>query len=223
MSQPNIDPAHTGQLSGQLKQVLRNFLMSVDDMLPARVVSYNDQTNRADVQPLVMLGTTDGQKVSRAPVRGIPALRMGGGGFFIRFPIKPGDFGWIKANDRDISLIMQSQGGQDWPNTERLHSFSDALFIPDTVRDWVIDEEDAGSLVIQSLDGETKISIADGRVDIRAGAVKVDADEVVITGALTVEGGADVTGELINNGVDVGSTHTHSGVEPGDGQSGPPG
>lgn len=234
MSQPNLDPAHTGQMSGRMKQALRNFLMGVDDMLPARVVAYNDQTNRADVQPLVMMGTTDGLKVPRQPVRGIPTLRLGGGGFFLRFPLRPGDFGWIKANDRDISLILQSQGGEDWPNTERLHSFSDAVFIPDTVRDWAIDEADSAAVVLQSTDGTTKISIADGTVTIAAPTVAIQAEALTIdadvtitgavdsTGGLVLSGDVEITGALTNNGVNVGSTHTHGGVEPGSGQSGPP-
>lgn len=216
MTAPNLDPAHSGSLAGQMKQALRNFLMTVDDMLPARVVSYNDQTNRADLQPLVMMGTTDGRKIPRAPVRGVPVLRIGGGGFFVRFPLKPGDFGWIKANDRDISLILQSQGGQDWPNTERLHSFSDAVFIPDTVRGWVIAGEDADAMVIQSMDGTTRISLSDGRVKVTAPTVEIDAASVNITGDV------DITGGLVNNGVNVGSTHSHGGVEPGGGTTGAP-
>lgn len=230
MSQPNLDPSHTGQMSGRMKQALRNFLMSVDDMLPARVVAYNDQTNRADVQPLVMMGTTDGAKISRQPVRGIPTLRLGGGGFFMRFPLRAGDFGWIKANDRDISLILQSQGGQDWPNTERLHSFSDAVFIPDTVRDWSIDSGDSAAMVIQSMDGGTKISIADGRVTIAADTIAFEADNIdfgstgmnIVAGSIAVTGDMSVDGALLNNGVNVGSDHAHSGVESGGDNSGPP-
>lgn len=216
MSQPNLDPALTGRMSGVVKQAFRNLLMGVDDMLPARVVAYNDETNRADVRPLVMMGTTDGIKLSRQAIRGIHTLRLGGGGFFIRFPIRAGDFGWIKANDRDISLILQSQGGEDWPNTERLHSFSDALFIPDTIRDWAIDEADSTALVIQSLDGSTKLAIGDGVVTINAGTVAINADALEITADVTITGG------LLNNGVDVGSGHVHIGVQPGSGESGPP-
>lgn len=228
MSKPNIDASHDGRMHGAMKGVLRNFLMGVDDMLPAVVLAYDDAHNRATVRPLVMMGDTDGRKISRAAVSGIPTLRLGGGGFFLRFPIKAGDFGWIKACDRDISLILQSSGGEDWPNTERLHSFSDALFIPDTVKDWVIDPADASALVIQSTDGSTKISIDDGVVTISGAAVNVDSAAITLTGDVTIAGDVSVTGDvatigaLTNNGVSVGSTHTHSGVTTGSGNSGPP-
>ncbi|SUW69022.1 phage baseplate protein [Bordetella avium] len=117
-------------------------------MLPATVVSYDDAINRAVVRPLIMVGTTDGRKISRGAIPNIPVFRFGGGGFFVRFPIKPGDFGWIKANDRDVSLMFQRGGQEDWPNTERLHSFSDAMFFPDTLKDWAIDGENSDALVI---------------------------------------------------------------------------
>ena len=141
LQKPNSKQAQQGSLAGQLKGALSKWLREeVDDMLPARVVSYDDATNRAVIQPLVMIGTTSGAKVSRASLPNIPVFRFGSGQFFMRFPIKPGDFGWLKANDKDISLIMQAQGQQeDWPNTERLHDFSDAMFFPDCVRGWLID------------------------------------------------------------------------------------
>ncbi|OWK42477.1 hypothetical protein [Fimbriiglobus ruber] len=43
-----------------------------------------------------------------------------------------GDTGWIKANDRDISLFKQTTAASS-PNTARLHDFADAMFFPDTL------------------------------------------------------------------------------------------
>src|SRR5688572_13907641 len=97
---PNSDSANEGSLSGGLNAMLRSFFLNeFEGMLPATVVSYDDATNRAVIKPVVMVGTTDGGKVSRAQVPNIPVFRFGGGGFFMRFPIKPGDLGWLKAND----------------------------------------------------------------------------------------------------------------------------
>ena len=137
--------------------------MNTEDMLPATVVSYNDKTNRAVIKPLVMMVTTEGGTVGRAPLANIPVFRFGGGGFFIRAPIKPGDFGWIKANDRDISLIFQRGGLEDQPNTARLHSFSDAMFFPDTIKGWAIDGKNIDALVIQSMDGSVCLSLHEGK------------------------------------------------------------
>lgn len=204
---PNTNQATDDSLAGKMKDTLARWLRdSVDDMLPARVISYDDSTGMATVQPLVMMGTTDGTKVSRAAIASIKTLRMGAGGFFIRFPIKAGDLGWIKASDRDISLILQSSGGEDWPNTKRLHSFSDALFIPDTYKSWVIDGAHADALVIQSLDGSSCFAMGADFIELKS------AGQVLRLDALG----------LSHNGVNVGNTHRHGGVDPGSGTSGGP-
>lgn len=208
-SPPNLDKANDGDFAGVMTDVLQNFLRGVDDMIPAKVVSYDDATNRATIKPLVMLGTTDGQKISRAQLSNIPVFRFGGGGFFIRFPVKSGDFGWLKATDRDMSLIMQRGGLEDWPNTLRQHSFSDGMFFPDTLKSWAIDGANADALVIQSLDGSVCVSLHSGKV-------KIEATDIEVVGNMSV------TGTMTNNGVNIGSTHVHSGVDAGPSNTGGP-
>ena len=204
-NKPNTDAADDGSLSGQLGAALKAFFLNqFEGMLPATVVSYNDQTNRAVIKPLVMLGTTSGAKVSRAQVSGIPVDRFGGGGFFMRFPIKAGDFGWIKANDRDISLVFQRGGLEDWPNTARMHKFSDAMFFPDTFKQWVISGENADKAVWQTMDGETCISLGAGEIKHKVGAVSITASA---SGIALVS----PPGTLTHNGINIGDTHTHVG------------
>lgn len=204
-NKPNTDAADDGSLSGQLGAALKAFFLNqFEGMLPATVVSYNDQTNRAVIKPLVMLGTTSGAKVSRAQVSGIPVYRFGGGGFFMRFPIKAGDFGWIKANDRDISLVFQRGGLEDWPNTARMHNFSDAMFFPDTFKQWVISGENADKAVWQTMDGETCISLGAGEIKHKVGAVSITASA---SGIALVS----PPGTLTHNGINIGDTHTHVG------------
>lgn len=222
-NKPNIDAANEGSLSGQLDASIRAFFLNeFEGMLPATVVSYDDEKNRAVVKPLVMVGTTDGKKISRAQVAGIPVYRFGGGGFFMRFPIKPGDFGWIKANDRDISLIFQREGLEDWPNTTRLHKFSDAMFFPDTFKQWVIDGSNADAAVWQTMDGAVCISLHEDKVRVEAPKVEVIASEQVDieTTQMNIESSSlninsatvAITGmSLTHNGINVGFNHTHNG------------
>ncbi len=217
LEKPNTDQATDGSLSGKMKDSLRKWLRGeVDDMLPARVISYDDATNRATIKPIVMLGTTSGQKVSRAAIPNIPVYRFGGGGFFMRFPLQPGDLGWLKANDRDISLILQSQGEEDWPNTLRLHSFSDAMFFPDTFRDWLIDGADAAAAVWQSMDGSVCIALHDGEIKVRAPAITWDIEGSAVLNAASVE--INASGQvsinsagLDHNGINIGYDHQHGG------------
>lgn len=214
INKPNQDQASNGSLAGKMTDTLTKWLRGeVDDMLPATVVSYDDATNRAVIRPLVMVGTTSGGKVARAQIPNVPVFRFGGGGFFMRHPIKAGDFGWVKANDRDISLVMQSGGRMDWPNTKRLHSFSDAMFFPDTVKDWIVSGENADASVWQSLDGATVIALHDDKIELTQGVSKI---------TISAAGVDIVSPALTHNGKNIGATHIHSGVQSGPGNTGAP-
>lgn len=183
-NKPNADSANDGSLAGQLDEYLAGWVRdNLDDMLPAVVISYDEVKNRAILRPLVMIGTTDNQKLPRARIENIPVFRYGAGEFFVRFPVKPGDFGWIKANDRDISLVLQRGGLQDWPNTKRRHNFSDAMFYPDHIKDWVVDTVDYDCATFQSLDGVSVVSIAQDNIEIRRGEhiIRLDDDKITTT------------------------------------------
>jgi len=62
------------------------------------------------------------------------------------------------------------------------------------------------------------------RVELRRGRMLVKAvDHLQIEApTITIVGDVEVTGALRNNGIDVGSSHRHSGVDPGSGTSGGP-
>lgn len=235
---PSRDPADDGTLIGMVRQVLDKFLQGVDDMLPARVVSYDRSTNRAMVVPLVKVLTTDGRQVQRAQIASVPVMQFGGGGVALSFHLQPGALGWIKANDRDISIVMQAYK-DNAPNTLRKHSFSDAVFIPDVMHGVTINAEDAGHAVLQTLDGSVRVAIWPDRVKITAGAlsatvgpsaitlvngaqtVTVGAAGTAIAGPVAFSGPVDMTGGLTVNGIPFGS-HKHTGVTIGGGTSGGP-
>ncbi|RBQ30679.1 hypothetical protein CRU92_10925 [Arcobacter sp. FW59] len=198
MLNPNTN-SEKGDLTSNLRLFFESFIKeNLDDMLPCKVVAHDRNTNRVDLQPLIMLKATDGSKINRQIIKNIPVFRFGGGGFFISVPIKVGDFGWIKANDRDISLMFQSGGKADIPNTKRLHSFNDGLFFPDTLKDWIIDNKNADALVISSMDGSTCIAVDNGRVEI-------DAQDLIIN-ATNIQFNSST---FKHNDKNVGDTHNH--------------
>jgi hypothetical protein len=166
---PSENPSRGGGLAGVIGTVLEKFLQGVDGMLPAEIVSYDRKGNTAAVRPLVAVRTTDGATLSRAVVASVPVLAVGGGNFTVNFPLKPGDKGWIKANDRDISLYMQGMREAE-ANTRRLHSFEDGLFIPDVLRKYTLDGEDFDAdMVIQKLDGTVRVALWPDRVKTTCG------------------------------------------------------
>lgn len=183
---PSRNTANDGTLYGAISLAITKTLQSTDDMLPARVIAYDRETNRALVQPLIVMLTTANTQLERAQIASIPVLQLGGGGFVLSFPINPGDIGWIKANDRDISNFLQSYL-QSPPNTIRQHTFADAMFIPDTMfQSVVINEEDADNVVLQTIDGTCRIAISSGTIKLTAPAIVFDSPSVSTTGSLTV-------------------------------------
>jgi len=172
---PSRDPANDGTLLGMVRELLDKFLNSVDDMLPARVLSYDRTTNRATIMPMVKMLTTDGRQVGRAQVASVPVVQLGGGNVALAFKLQAGDLGWIKANDRDISLILQAYK-DNAPNTLRKHSFQDAVFIPDVMRGMVIASEDADNAVLQALDGSVRVALWPQFVKITAARGLVVSD-----------------------------------------------
>jgi len=214
------------------RQILDKFLSQVDDMLPARVISYDRVANRATVIPMVKLLTTDNRQIGRAQIASVPVMLFGGDGVALSFSLKAGDFGWIKANDRDISLITQGYADSA-PNTLRKHSFQDAVFIPDVMRGLTVDAEDDEHAVLQTLDGSVRVAIWPDRVKITAGELYAEFGPANITltngaSGLTISPtGATAQGHFaFPDGVSIGGiefgTHKHTGVEAGPSTSGGP-
>lgn len=149
---PSRNPTDNDSMVGMMNLVLSKFLQSIDDMLPAQVVAYNRTTNTAQVQPMIVIVTTGDTVLKRAPIMSVPVYRPGGGNAVLSFNLVPGDLGWLKANDRDISIYKQS-----WlmsqPNTARKHSFSDAMFFPDKPTNVTINSKHTSDAVIQTPDG----------------------------------------------------------------------
>lgn len=213
---PSIDPADQDSLVGVLRSVLDKHLQGVDDMLPARVVAFDRKKNRVQVAPMIRVVTTAGQTVGRAQLSSLPVIQIGGGGHVLLFNLKAGDLGWIKANDRDVSLFLQGFA-ESQPNTMRKHSFSDAVFIPDVMKDWELNPEDEENAVLQSLDGTLRISLGSERIKLTAGPVSFS----VTPAGIDIQGGT-----IKHNGNNIGDTHSHPQGPDSDGNSeqdvGPP-
>jgi hypothetical protein len=179
---PSLDPANNNSLAGTIRFAFGKLIQNVNGMLPAQVIEYNRETNRVQVQILISLITTDGSVVPRPQVASLPVLLLGGGGLFLSFPINTGDLGWLIANDRDISNFLQTYA-QSIPNTKRINSFSDGLFIPDIMRGYTLAEGSDDGAVLQNKDGTTAIIISNTGVTINAPDVIIASAETVTINA----------------------------------------
>lgn len=180
---PSRNPAKNGTLGGLLQLAFRKSLESTDGQLPCKVISYNRTTNKAVVQPLINIVTTDGAQHDHGQYLNVPVLALGGGGFCVTFPLVAGDLGWIEASDRDISLFVQSvkKGmASAKPNTFRIHSFEDGRFIPDAFTQYTHSSEDNANMIIQSYGGTVKIALGTGLININADTVTVNSKNAVV-------------------------------------------
>ena len=230
---PSGNISEQESLAGVIKFMIRKHQQQTDDMLPAVIVSYDRTTNRAKVQPLIAYVTTANQQVKRAPVGSVPVLTLGGGGFVMSFPLKPGDLGWIKANDRDLSTFWQNLGPAA-PPSQRQKTFEDAMFIPDVMMKGVtIADEDADAVVLQSLDGSVRIALMSDTIKMTAPNIILDTPLTTITGEIqagtnpsysrtaTFNGTITTTGDVVAGSISL-DTHVHTGVQPGGGDTGGP-
>lgn len=233
---PSKPPAIDGDLGAALSFIFQKMMQKVDGQLPAEIVSYNRVTNRAMVRPLISIISTSGQRVGRAPIAAVPVLALGGGNFFINFPLGPGDIGWIEASDRDISLYLQSSQVAS-PNDGRIHSFEHGRFVPDVFANYTF-TLDAGAMVISSLDGSTRIVMSAGKIQFFAADIEFNSTTFTInnSGTMTVNtatydqnttsgAGSTTTGNVnlpVNTTIDGRPfmDHEHNGVQTGTGNSG---
>lgn len=141
------------------------------------VMAFDRDANSATVRPLVQMVTTTGEVVSRAALASVPVFQIGAGGCVLNFDLSPGDLGYIKACDRDVSLFLQALADGP-PNTRRLHSFSDGVFFPAVIRGHAIMAEDAHNAVFQRRDGSVRVSLWPDFVKITAprGLLVADID-----------------------------------------------
>lgn len=202
---PALDPANLGSIAGAFRSIFTQMAMTTDGMLPARVIAFKPGApDLVQVQPMIAIVGTDGSQLAKAQIADVPVLQIGGGGYIVHIPVKPGDLGWILACDKDISLYVQSVTGGTpsvtAPNTHRQKSFSDAVFIPDTMRGYTIAGEDTDNLVIQSNAGDVKISVGAGKIKISAPIVEIDSAATTITGDVTVQGLLDAQNGITSSG-----------------------
>lgn len=195
----SINENNEGNLPGTFDLALQKMQQRMCIMLPCVVKEVNRDKNTVAVQPLITLLATNGETPARGIVKDIPIGNLSAGGFIINFPVKKGDYGYIKSNDRDISLFKKSFK-MSKPNTTRKNDFADSVFVPDVIdyNKYEIASEDKDALVIQSYDNSTKISMSSNKIIFQAETIEQRATNHIFT-----------NGEMSHDGINVGKSHVH--------------
>ncbi len=223
---PSKNPANDNSPGGAFEFCFNKMLEKTDDMIPAKVIAYDIVKNVATIQPLIMLVDTLGQTLSQPQYANIQVFAFGGGGIGLRFPMQPNDIGWFKATDRDISLWKQSlladianAKNEGVQNTNRLHSFSDSMFYPDSLYHCVVASGDEDAMLLQLYNNSTKLAIhRDGKAVLKAGdSVFTMLPDGTVTGSYstaeftgdttTLNSNVIINGNILNDG-DISCTGT---------------
>tara|TARA_R110000850_G_scaffold229567_2_gene354388 strand:- start:1137 stop:1874 length:738 start_codon:yes stop_codon:yes gene_type:complete len=181
-------------LTGAFNVMFNYVNKKMQNSLPVKVTKVSADRKFVNVQPQILVVDSEGGTIIRGEIKGVPIVTSGSGNFLISFNVTVGDLGWIESSDRDISLFKQSYS-QSKPNTKRMHSFSDARFIPDIMTDFSIDEEDSSALVIQNRDASVKITLSDSKIKLKAPALDIETTGLF---KAVCAGGIDFNGVTID-------------------------
>lgn len=186
--------------------------LDIHTALPGRVVELNATDNTVTVELMIKQVLVNGETVDLPPLVDVPVQFPRGGGFAFTVPVIAGDEGLIIFAERCIDGWFAS-GEHSAPLDARLHDYSDGFFIPGvSSRSNAIPDLYQGGASMQTVDGETYIRLSNGKISIKGDIEHIG--NIQNNGTVSAQ-------KMVANGVDA-ETHTHSGVQTGDGNTGKP-
>lgn len=217
--------------------------------MPAKIAKVDLVRMVVDAQPVILGRVQDKDGTWKDDVQmplllDMPIIFPSGGGYTLTFPVAVEDECLVVFSSRCIDGWWQ-QGGLQKQLDVRMHHLSDgfALVGPRSLPS-VIPAISSNSTQLRSDAGDMYVEVSAAQIKLHHPTkVLIDAPATEVTGSLTVDGlltykngiagvagtgnntiagGLSTTGSLTNDGKDVGSTHTHSGVTTGGGSTGAP-
>ncbi len=121
--------------SPELVEVLRaaveQGLLDLHTAMPGKIEQYNAEQQKANVKPLLQrtVINNDGTEFTEALpiIPDVPVIFPRAGGFFLSFPVAPGDFVLLVFCERSIDSYTAGTGGDTDPIDLRHHDLSDAV------------------------------------------------------------------------------------------------
>jgi len=163
-----------------------------------------------DVTPLVNQVDGNGMPTEHVTIFNIPYFRLQGGANAIILDPQIGDIGVCVFASRDISKVKVTKGKAN-PGSPRMYAYSDGMYLGGMLNGTPTQYVDFSTTGIRI---HSPVS-----VKLDAPAVQIVAPAIVLTASASV---LIVSPILTHNGVNIGSTHVHSGVMPGGSSTGGP-
>lgn len=198
-------------------------LLTVNTAIPARVTSIDYQNNNLNAKPLITTRYSDEEQEEYPELFNIPFLIISGnaGTARITMPLKVGDTVLVMFSQRDLQGFYQSDGKTVVKSFKGVtHGLDPVLAVPCLYTNRSSKPIDPNNVVVEN--GSTRITMEP------SGNVTVDTPNSVFTGNVDIQGDLNVAGDtsiggsVTNNDVNIGEDHTHSGVQSGGDNSGPP-
>lgn len=201
--------------------VVEGHLARLWTALPGLVAAVNLTAQTVSVQPAIRGEITDSrgikQPVTMPLLVDVPIVWPRAGGFAVTFPVAVGDEVLVVFSARCIDAWWQN-GGIGNPAESRTHDLSDGFAI-------LAPTSQPKALANVQTDGmELRDELRTTFIKLMPGTILIQGN-VTITGNVTHLGNVAQTGNLVvtgvvqNNAKVIGSTHTHSGVQTGGGNT----
>lgn len=208
-------------LASIIRQGANAILKDVHTALPGIVVSFDPETQLAEVQPAIKRvfreETEDGEiltDVALPVLINVPVVFPRGGGYSLTFPVAAGDECLLVFSERSIDNWHEF-GGVRKPTAKRFHDLSDALAVVGlSSKGNKIPSYDANNLQLKKDDGSASVTLKANEADVEAATViEIKAPLIKLTGNV------QITGTVTNAGVDISKTHTHPQGNDSDGDA----
>ena len=161
-----------------VEKILESFAKKFQTCIPA-IVKKVISRDTVEVSPAVLQSDGDDNPVDWANIT-TTVLTPFASSMFISMPVSVGDTGWIVAADMDTSEFKKAKKPRQ-QNLWSRHLYQYGFFVPDAINGYTVEDSDAGSIVIASLDGNTKITIDKDQLKINAKSITITSSEDNIT------------------------------------------
>ncbi len=209
----------TDELEELIRDAIRKGLLDAHTCLPAKIKTYDESTQKAEIIPLLKIKYKHKDKPTDLPV--IPNVPVqwpsaNAGTAFIHLPLKADDFGMIVFSERSIDTWLAGEGDSVSPEDPRHHHLSDAIFIPGVLPfKKALPVSDASSLFIKNGDAEIELT-GSGDVNILGGNIKIEASTVIDALAATINLGSGAEKAVLGDTLALlYAAHTHITTSPG--------
>lgn len=217
------------QILGRVQTIA---VVIVKAVRPSAAGAMTAESGVVDIQPLVRQIDGQGKTTPHGIINNIPYFRLQGGANAVVVDPEVGDIGIALMANRDISAVKKSKA-EAAPGSYRKFDWADGIYLGG-----ILGKEP--TQLVQFLSDGVKLSDKNGNV-LQMGESGITVNGVLfsrnrdVTNVhdLGVEGGAAVTGNVTVHGAVTADgdgtfagtsvhTHRHSGVQTGNGTSGPP-